>query len=172
MKTFHTSHQRFAITALALAVIGGALSIFVPTASAKNGRTRSPQLISMYARESSNSELVTEALAATPDAWQNIQYYNYEKRQDFTAVFARMVAKLDEEIRALNEKRATMKNDTREWDFAMKELNSARADIQSKLSDLSRVNTADGWPEARDKLGIAWERAQTAAKSVRNSTTS
>lgn len=126
----------------------------------------------MFARESSPQELATEALATTPDAWQNIQYHTYEKRQEFTAVFSRMVAKLDDDIRALNEKRATMKNDTRDWDFAMKELNNARADVQSKVTDLSRATTPDTWVEARDRLGVAWDRAQTAVQAVKSSTTS
>lgn len=139
---------------------------------AKSNRARQPQLVSMFARESGGQELATEALAATPDAWQNIQYHTYEKRQEFNAVFSRMVAKLDEQIRGLNEKRTTMKNDTRDWDFAMKELNNARSDVQSKVTDLSRVNTPDGWIEARDRLGVAWDRAQAAVQAVKNSTTS
>jgi SMC interacting uncharacterized protein involved in chromosome segregation len=83
-----------------------------------------------------------------------------------------MVGKLDDEIRELNAKRATMKNDTRDWDFAMKELNNARADVQSKLSELSRAITPDLWTEARDRLGVAWDRAQTAVRNVKTSTTS
>lgn len=117
-------------------------------------------------------DIATDALSTTPDAWQNIQYYSYEKRQEFTAVFARMVTKLDDDIRALNEKRAAMKNDPRAWDFAMKELNNARADVQSKLTELSRANTNETWTEARDRLGVAWDRAQSAIQSVRRSTTS
>ena len=118
------------------------------------------------------ADLAADALANIPDAWQSIQYHTYEKRQEFNAVFARMVAKLDAEIRTLNEKRANMKNDTREWDFAMKELNNARADVQSKITDLSRVNTAEAWTEARDRLGLAWDRAEAAIRAVRTSTTS
>ncbi|MEO7415052.1 MAG: hypothetical protein ABIZ81_17055 [Opitutaceae bacterium] len=142
------------------------------TASAKNSRSRPPQLISMFARDGAAQEITTEALSATPDAWQNIQYHSYEKRQEFTAVFARMVAKLDGDIVALNEKRATMKNDARDWDFAMKELNNARANVQSKVTDLSKANTAEIWTDARDKLGVAWDRAQSAVEAVRKSTTS
>lgn len=167
MKTLRFHHHGIATTTVLFLAAG-----CLPALNAKNSHTRPPQLVSMFARENSPSELATEALAKAPDAWQNIQYHTYEKRQDFTAVFSRMVAKLDDDIRVLNEKRATMKNDTSAWDFAMKELNNARADVQSKVTDLSRVINAEAWVEARDRLGVAWDRAQTAVQTVKNSTTS
>jgi hypothetical protein len=167
MKTFQISRRRVA-TAIFVFTAGCFPAL---TASAKNNRVRQPQLVSMFAGEST-LEMTAEALSATPDAWRNIQDLSYDKRQEFTAVFSRMVAKLDDDIRALNEKRATMKNDPREWDFAMKELNNARADVQSKVTELSRVNTPDNWTVARDRLGVAWDRAQAAVQAVRRSTTS
>jgi hypothetical protein len=167
MNTFLSFRRGAATPILALACGLIPLSAF-----AKNSRARQPQLISMFAKDNVAQEITAEALSATPDAWRNIQYHSYDKRQEFTAVFARMLAKLDADIRALNEKRATMKNDPRDWDFAMKELNNARADVQSKVTDLSRANTADTWTDARDRLGIAWNRAQSAVDAVRNSTTS
>jgi hypothetical protein len=169
MKTIRSPHHGLTATAFLFLATACLPAL---TLNAKNSRARAPQLVSTFARENSTSELATEALATTPDAWQNIQNHSYEKRQEFTAVFSRMVAKLDDDIRVLNEKRATMKNDTRDWDFAMKELNNARADVQSKVTDLSRVITADAWIEARDRLGVAWDRAQTAVQTVKSSTTS
>lgn len=164
--------KTFQAPSLATVVLAGlAFSLSLATASAKDSRARQPRLYSMFAGEN-RQELATNALAEAPDAWQNIQYFPYEKRQEFNAVFTRMVAKLDDDIRDLNAKRATMKNDTTEWDFAMKELNNARADVQSKVSELSRTTTADTWAEARDRLGVAWDRALTAVRAVRNSTTS
>jgi hypothetical protein len=148
---------------------------FLPvlSASAKNNSRRQPQLISMFAQaDRREMAAASEALASVPDAWTTIQYHPYEKRQEFNAVFARMVSKLDDDIRALNEKRATMTNDTKDWDFAMKELNNARSDVQSKLSELARTTTPETWNEARDRLGVAWDRALTAVKAVKSSTTS
>lgn len=168
MKTFSSSARVSLASLLLASAIAPSLAL---AANTRTNRSRQPQLISQFARENPQ-EVVTEALATQPDAWQNIQYFTYEKRQDFTAVFSRMVSKLDVDIRALNEKRATMKNDTRDWDFAMKELNNARADVQSKLTDLSKVTTAEAWVEARDRLGVAWDRAGAAVQTVRTSTTS
>jgi hypothetical protein len=167
MKTFQSCFRL--VTTLAFSVV--AVSLSLATASAKDNRARQPRLYSMFAQET-HQEIAANGLASTPDAWQNIQYYPYEKRSDFNAVFTRMVAKLDDDIRDLNAKRATMKNDTRDWDFAMKELNNARADVQSKLSELSRTTNADTWAEARDRLGVAWDRALTAVRNVQTSTTS
>ncbi|HEX2852526.1 MAG TPA: hypothetical protein VHO24_04750 [Opitutaceae bacterium] len=150
-------------------------ALVVPTlsVSAKNNSRRQPQLVSMFARENPREmAAASDALAAVPDAWTTIQDHTYEKRQEFTAVFSRMVSKLDDDIRALNEKRATMTNDTKDWDFAMKELNNARSDVQSKLTELARTTTPETWAEARDRLGVAWDRALTAVKAVKSSTTS
>jgi hypothetical protein len=157
-------------SATAVLVIA-ALALPTFTASAKNNGRRQPQLVSMFAKEN-RQDVATDALAAVPDAWTTIQYFTYDKRQDFTAIFTRMVAKLDDEIRALNAKRETMTNDTKNWDFAMKELNNARSDVQSKLTELSRATTPETWVEARDRLGVAWDRALTATSAVKASTTS
>lgn len=164
-----SSTRRLAIFVVTLA--GSILSVL--PASAKNNSRKQPQLISMFAQENRRDmAAASDVLASVPDAWTNIQDYPYEKRQEFNAVFSRMVSKLDDDIRALNEKRATMTNDTKDWDFAMKELNNARSDVQSKLSELARTTTPETWTEARDRLGVAWDRALTAVKNVKASTTS
>jgi Spy/CpxP family protein refolding chaperone len=135
-------------------------------APAKDQDAKQPQV------SSRESEMVVETLAETPDSWNNIKNLSYEKRTEFTAVFTRMTSKLDDEIRALNAKRESMTNDTRNWDFAMKELNNARADVQSKFSELSRATTDETWADAKEKLGTAWDRAQLAVRNVKTSTTS
>jgi hypothetical protein len=156
-----TSTPRCQVFALSLV----ALSFVAPGLFAKDQDSKQPQV-------SAREEMVAESLAEMPDSWSAIRTLPYEKRADFNAVFVRMVGKLDEEIRALNAKRENMTNDTRDWDFAMKELNNARADVQSKHSELGRANTAETWADAKEKLGIAWDRAQVAVRNVRNSTTS
>jgi hypothetical protein len=166
MKTFPISRRGAATAILFLAA--GCLPAL--TASAKNSRPRQPQLVSLFARENS-SDVVPEGLSPATDTWQNIRDFSYDNRREFSAVFSRMVARLDDEIRGLNEKRATMKSDPHEWDFEMKELNNARADVQSKVTDLSRVSTPEAWNEARDRLGVAWDRAQKAVQAVRKSVT-
>jgi hypothetical protein len=140
----------------------GALSL-----AGKDG-ARHPTLLAKLA----DRDVATEALAASPEAWSTIKDFTYEKRGDFTAVFARLQARLDDDIRILNAKRAMMTNDTKNWDFAMKELNNARADVQSKVTELSKAITPETWLEARDRLGVAWDRAQLATRNVKASTTS
>lgn len=135
---------------------------------AKDRGAHRPLLIAKFAADTMS---VADTLANTTDAWATIKDYPYEKRADFIAVFSRMVAKFDDDLRALNAKRATMTNDTKEWDFAMKELNNARSDVQSKITDLSKSSN-ETWIEQRDRLGVAWDRALTAYKAVASSTTS
>jgi hypothetical protein len=143
-----------------------ALLAFVPVATHAKNRGVRPIMIAKFA----DTPAVADTLANTTDAWTNIKDYPYEKRADFIAVFSRMVAKFDDKIRGLNARRATMTADTQEWDFAMKELNNARSDVQSKITDLTKT-TAETWSEARDRLGVAWDRANTAYDAVKNSTT-
>lgn len=147
-----------------------ALIAAMPSLTAKDRGTRQPLLIAKFADATAAS--TADALAGTTDAWQNIKDYPYEKRGDFVAVFTRMVAKFDDDLRALHVQRATMTNDTKNWDFAMKELNNARSDVQSKFTDLSKANNTETWVEARDRVGLAWERARTAYGKVKASTTS
>jgi hypothetical protein len=160
MKTFFSLHRGTVLTLAAFALVPALLQ-------AKDRGVR-PMMIAKFA---DSSPMAVDALANTPDAWTNIKDYSYAQRADFVAVFAKMVAKFDDDIRALNAKRATMTNDTKEWDFAMKELNNARADVQSKTTDLSKA-TPETWVEARDRLGAAWDRARNAYRAVTASTTS
>ncbi len=85
----------------------------------------------------------------------------------------RLEAKLDQQIAALVARRAAMKDftDTREWDFAMKGLISARSYLQSVGSELTR-SSRETWDQDKDKVGRAWVSAQDARDKVLRSTTS
>lgn len=162
MKTFTPRSSALALSLAAL--------VFIPhSASAKDHTSRRPQLAQISSRENA---MVANALAETPDTWSTIRNFPYERRAEFNAVFARMTAKLDDQISTLNAKREKMTNDTKEWDFAMKELANARADVQSKNSELGRAANPETWTEAKGKLEVAWERAQDALEKVQASTTS
>ena len=149
-----------------VAVSLAALSFVTPALFARDQDAKQPRV------SSRETEMVAESLAEAPDSWSTIRELPYEQRAEFNAVFTRMVGKLDDEIRALNAKRETMTSDTRDWDFAMKELHNARVDVQSKQAELTRANTVETWAEAKEKLGVAWDRAQVAVRNVRASTTS
>ena len=105
--------------------------------------------------------------------WSDIKDCTHEMRAQFFVGLAKLEAKLDNQIRELAAKRAKMEDkvDTREWDFAMKELESARSYFKSVGSDL-RTASRDTWDQNKDKVGRAWDSTQDACDKVKNSTTS
>lgn len=114
----------------------------------------------------------TDAGNAVAGSWDSLKDFTYEKRADFSAGVSRMAAGLDDQVRALKAKRATLTEaSTKDWDFAMKELEDARADLRSKLSELSKASS-ETWTQAKDRAAEAWKRAQDAAAKVKASTTS
>jgi hypothetical protein len=113
-----------------------------------------------------------EATPAISDPWEAIKYKSYEKRTEFAAGTGRLVGKLDEQIRQLNEKRATLpETSVKEWDFAMKGLIAARSYLKSVIAELGEV-TSETWDQSKDKIGRAWQDAQEACNKVKSSTTS
>lgn len=162
--------KTFLIRSCSILASFAAVALFASGVHAKDRGASRPLMIAKFADSTPAS--VADTLASTTEAWTNIKDYPYEKRADFNAVFLRMVARLDDDIRGLNAKRATMTNDTKEWDFAMKELNNARSDVQSKITEVGKASNSETWVEARDRLGVAWERARTAYRAVVSSTTS
>lgn len=136
-----------------------------PPASAEPAR-------SLSAAQTAATKVATDAGAALVASWEGIKDYTYEKRADFSAGLGRMAAGLDDQIRALKAKRATMADGpAKDWDFAMKELDDARADLRFKLSELGKA-TSETWTEAKEKAAQAWKRTQDAAAKVKSSTTS
>jgi hypothetical protein len=106
------------------------------------------------------------------ETWGNIREYTYEQRAEFLAGLNLMAARLDDGIRRLNAKRAGMTDaDAQDWDFAMKELNDARSDLQAKSSAIEKA-TDSTWDDAKAAVALAWERARNAFVSVEHSTTS
>jgi hypothetical protein len=120
---------------------------------------------------------VQVAAIASPDAasaqWTEIKDYTYDMRAQFFAGFKRLEAKVDDQISELTAKRATMKGttDTKDWDFAMKEMEDARSYLKSMGAELSKA-TPETWAQEKDKVGQAWVRTQDAYGKVKSSTTS
>jgi hypothetical protein len=95
----------------------------------------------------------------------------FDQRAAFMAGLAGLVRKLDGQISAFNAKRSTMTTGTGDWDFAMKEVNAARAYLFGLETEVSNASP-DTWAQEKDRVGGAWRRAQDACDKVRMSTTS
>lgn len=118
--------------------------------------------------------VVTKAETVTiveSDPWDSIKDFTYEKRVEFAAGTGKLVERLDNQVRKLNEKRATLpQTSVKDWDFAMSELTAARAYLASTIDDLGNA-TVETWDEAKDRVGKAWRRSQDAYDKVKSSTT-
>jgi hypothetical protein len=119
---------------------------------------------------------VQVAATASPDAasarWSDIKDCTYDIRAQFFAGLNRLEARVDDQISELTAKRAAMKSttDTKEWDFAMKEMGDARSALKSMGEELSKA-TPETWDQEKDKVGQAWVRTQEAYDKVKSSTT-
>lgn len=104
--------------------------------------------------------------------WVNIKDYTYAQRVPMLSGLKDLQTRVDTQIEALNTKRATMTESTRtaDWDFAMKEMTNARAYFRFTCEELAKA-TPESWQQQRDRVGLAWDRAQNAFGSVKSSTT-
>jgi hypothetical protein len=109
----------------------------------------------------------------TSAQWRDIKDLPHEMRAPFFVGFQRLEAKLDAQIRELVAKRATMKGltGTREWDFAMKSVESARNYLHAVGAELAKASR-ETWDQEKDKVGRAWTSTQDACAKVKRSTTS
>jgi hypothetical protein len=116
---------------------------------------------------------VVDPNAETASAkWSEIKDCTYDMRALFFAGFKQLESTVDEQLNELKTKRAAMKSsiDTSEWDFAMKEMQDARAYLTSTGNELHKANPKT-WDQQREKVGQAWIRSQEAYKKVKSSTT-
>ena len=60
---------------------------------------------------------------------------------------------------------------TKDWDFAMKEMIDARLYLKSTGEVLAKA-MPETWNQEKDKVGQAWVRTQEAYAKVKSSTTS
>jgi hypothetical protein len=105
--------------------------------------------------------------------WSDIKDCTYDMRAQFFAGLSRLEAIVDAQVSQLIAKRAAMKSttDTKDWDFAMKEMEDARTNLKSIRAEASKA-TPETWDQEKDKVGQAWLRTQAAFTSVKSSTTS
>ncbi len=104
--------------------------------------------------------------------WVAIKTSSYDQRAQVFPVVAELEARVDEQIAALNAKRATMTGTTQTnaWDFAMTEMTDARAYLRSMGQEL-RDARSENWDQTKDKVDRAWVRTQDAFSKVKASTT-
>ncbi len=104
-------------------------------------------------------------------SWDDIKIFTYEQRTEFAAGLKRLEEKLDGQIGELTAKRATMKNDPKEWDSAMRTLKDARAYLKSSGSEMNETSP-ELWSDQKEKIQRAWQSTQDAVGKVKASTTS
>ena len=118
-------------------------------------------------------EVAEEDASTTATAtWAAIKDYPFARRADVIAGLTYMTKKLDAGMLVLSAKRAGMTDAAaKDWDFNLKELNDARAYLQSMGTGLEKAGD-DTWNDAKDKIDQAWQRVRNAYAKVRQSTTS
>lgn len=121
---------------------------------------------------SSGATAAPSAAADATATWGEIKDHNYEARVPFFAGLKRLEARVDRQVGELEAQRAAMTGatDTKNWDFAMKEMGNARSYLKSTGAELGNA-TPETWEQQKAKVGQAWERAQNAYTEVKSSTT-
>ena len=141
---------------------------------AKSGATLPPDKTASAAAATTPAPapVVVAPVDAAPARWSDIKDHTFDQRDLFFAGLKRLEARVDEQITELTAKRATMKGttDTKEWDFAMKEMINARNNLKSTGEVLAKADP-ETWAEQKDRVGVAWVRTQDAFAKVKASTT-
>jgi hypothetical protein len=108
----------------------------------------------------------------TSASWASIKDYTFDQRSDFVAGASVMEATLASQVAELNTKRAALPStvDTKEWDFAMKNLMDAQSYLKSTVDEAGRT-TPEYWNQEKDKVDQAWQKAEESFDTVRTATT-
>ncbi len=106
-------------------------------------------------------------------SWVAIKDFTYDQRADFASGAGNLLSMLAGQVAELKAKRASMPStvETKDWDFAMKEMDDAQAYLRSMIQEAGRA-TPDTWSQEKDKVDEAWQRAQEAFDKVKVTTTS
>ena len=114
--------------------------------------------------------------AVIPDTtdfiWTDIKDSTYDARASFFVGLKQLEEKVDDQIYLLTAKRATMGSatNTKERDFAMKEMAYARSYLKSVGAELRKASV-ETWNQQKETVGWAWVRTQEAYDKVRSRTT-
>jgi hypothetical protein len=113
------------------------------------------------ARPAQNVPIAVQSVSDQAAAsWVAIKDFTYDQRADFIAGAGRLQAMLASQIAELNAKRASMPStvETKDWDFAMKEMNDSQFYLKSMIDEASRA-TPETWGQEKDKVDQAWQEA-------------
>jgi hypothetical protein len=105
-------------------------------------------------------------------SWTDIKNDTYSQRAHFAAGAERLSAALDRQVALLKAKRAAMTTDSKDWDFAMKEVDDSRSFLTSRMTEMARTTTPETWAAAKEKVGEAWRRSQLAVDKMNATVTS
>lgn len=116
--------------------------------------------------------VTTPTPEVAPDRWSDLKDVIFDDREQFFVGLKSLENRVDDQLVELKAKRATMNSsvNTKDWDFAMKEMLEARAYLKSSGEESGKA-TPETWDQAKDKVGQAWVRTQNAYASVKASTT-
>jgi hypothetical protein len=99
-------------------------------------------------------------------ARMEIKHIPFEKRAECLALIARLEDSLDQQIYAQFNRRNSTGSDPATWDFAMKEMRSARIFLESTSAELTKATSAT-WDQQKATVGRAWDRTQDAYGRVK-----
>jgi hypothetical protein len=122
-----------------------------------------------------NSTAQTAAMAGSNGAsanWTDIKDCSYDMRAQFFPGLKQLEAKVDGQVSELTAKRTAMTSsaNTKDWDFAMKEMSDARSYLISVGAELTKASP-ETWNQQKETVGQAWVRTQAAYDKVKASTT-
>lgn len=155
-----------------LAAVGLSLSVFAVVVPVVVGQEKAPTKTAASDRLAVAPVATKPAPDATATPWSDIKDIAYDQRAEFFAGLKIVQSKVDAQIAELAARRGAMtsKTETKDWDFAMKEMIESRAYLQSTGEALAKANP-ETWMQEKDKVGQAWERTQAAYARVKSSTT-
>jgi hypothetical protein len=148
------------------------LAAFFTTGRAQNGNTAEASPPPAVLESATTPRVATKA-DANVTQWIEIQDFTYDMRAPFFVGLNQLEARVDRQVSRLIAKRATMNNattDTKDWDFAMKEMEDARSYLKSMGEELSKASP-ERWGQEKDKVRQAWVRTQNDYEKVKSSTT-
>lgn len=136
------------VSAAAVAAVLG-LSVFVSACSKTNDASSAGTAASSTPGMSDAS---TAATTAATDSWDNLKNYSYDQRSEFAAKANEFANTLDQRIQNAKGETSTR-------------LAEARDDLRTAANEVSNA-TQDTWEATKERVGRAWQKAESAAQSV------
>ena len=178
MKTSRITPLIVAALGLSTLSTGGCKQKEIVASAAKEMAATTPPAKEPAAATGTTDVQRSAPLAATAGSdaasvtWTDIKDHAFEARVLFFAGVKELEARVSEQVRELTIKRAAMKGnaDTKDWDFAMKEMSDARSYLKS-MGEEVRHATSETWVQQKEKVGQAWVRTQEAYAKVKSSIT-